>query len=94
MKNRVFLLEQLFKKYDEICEKRMQNILQIFLDFIDENKDLLNEYISKDYSSDFIGGDFIFSLEYDINNILDIAKECETTDLFKEFKNELIKIKE
>lgn len=36
MKNRIFLLQELFKKYDDICEKRMQNIEQIFIDFIEE----------------------------------------------------------
>lgn len=95
MKNRIFLLQELFKKYDDICEKRMQNIEQIFIDFIEEKQSELHDYIDKDYSEHFIINDFIGFLEYDITNVLAIAKEgIETTELYKEFKNELLKIKE
>ena len=94
MKNRVFLLQELFKKYDDICEKRMQNIEQIFIDFIEEKSSQLEEYIEKNYSEHFIINDFIGFLEYDISNVLAIAKEdIETTVLYKEFKVELLDIK-
>jgi len=95
MKNRIFLLQELFKKYDDICEKRMQNIEQIFIDFIEEKSSELHDYIDRDFSQYFIENDFILSISYDVDNILAIAKEdIETTVLFKEFKEELLKIKE
>lgn len=95
MKNRVFLLEELFKKYDSICHSQMEEIEQIFIDFIEEKQSQLLDYIDKDYSNHFIENDFIGFVFYDIDNVLAIAKEgIKTTDLYKEFKTELIKIKE
>lgn len=94
MTKQVQKLVDLLNYYDEIVNQKMDQIEQIFIDFVENQQSDLLDLIDKDYSEYFIMNDFIGSMEYDIENIVQISKEeLYTTELFKELKTKLNELK-
>lgn len=94
MTKQVQKLVDLLNYYDNIVNQKMDQIEQIFIDFVENKQSDLLDLIDKDYSEYFIMNDFIGSMEYDIENIIQISKEeLYTTELFKELKTKLNELK-
>ena len=94
MTKQVQKLVDLLNYYDNIVNQKMDQIEQIFIDFVENQQSDLLDLIDKDYSEYFIMNDFIGSMEYDIENIIQISKEeLYTTELFKELKTKLNELK-
>lgn len=94
MTKQVQKLVDLLNYYDNIVNQKMDQIEQIFIDFVENQQSDLLGLIDKDYSEYFIMNDFIGSMEYDIENIIQISKEeLYTTELFKELKTKLNELK-
>lgn len=87
---RVSKLESILTKYEGIAHEPKEDILQIFIDFMEATIEQLDFTIAKDYSADYIINDYVYSLQYGINNILEIAKEdIYTTQVFNDLLEEL-----